>query len=388
MRQAVSSGIIMGATFGWLVVLFAGGPFERINAGLDRVFGGLPAWTQVEDMHRDASTQELSRGESPLESFRILKESWAEHPGAQRIVLMGNSQTQMTSLAPGERRPSGPEETYTDQMADYYQQTGWHKVFYRLSAGALSYQEMLWYAAYLASNAALKPEVLLVQLNYQNFANGEIRGGMLEMLSDASFRRAVQEVAHQNRPESPAFAEALYQYERGRRPAQTDAAPPGLTLGFWLETAFREKLDRIPAFGHRDGMRQSFVFMLIRGRTYLLRLNPAGRRSLSGWRIAASRAALEDLVALCERSGIQVILFQAPANPAVPLYGTSEDDRAYHEFCATVASRSGIVMLDFEHSVPAAEWGMELNVPDPLHLGRAGHRLLSQLMLSALEGER
>ena len=388
MRPVLSSSGIVVATFGWLAVLFATAPFARVNAALDRGFGGLPAWTQVEDMYRDPSTQELSRGEHPLESFRVLKESWAPHHGAERIVLMGNSQTQMTSLAPGECRPSGPEKTYTDQMADYYRETGCRKVFYRLSAGALSYHEMLWYGLYLASVPAIKPDVFLVQLNYQNFANGGIRGGMLEMLSDSSFRRSVEAVAVRDRPESPAFADALRQYDEKAPQAHSGDSTHVLVPGFRLETAFREKLDFIPGFAHRDGMKQSFVFMLVRGRTYLLHLNPTRRRSQVGARLAASRAALEDLVELSGRSGIRVILFQAPCNPAVPLYGTPQDERSYHEFCTSLAARFGIGMLDFEHATPAAEWGMELNAPDPLHLSRAGHRLLARLMLSALESRR
>src|SRR5439155_2819452 len=141
---------------------------------MDRAFGALPAWTQVESMYRDSATQEVSRGEHPLESFRTLKSFWSAHPGALRLMLMGNSQTQMVSLAAGESPPSGSEKTYTDQIADHYRQTGQARVFYRLSAGALSYPEMLWYAAYLTLQPEIKPDVFLVQLNYQNFANSGI----------------------------------------------------------------------------------------------------------------------------------------------------------------------------------------------------------------------
>jgi hypothetical protein len=301
---------------------------------------------------------------------------------------MGNSQTQMTSLAPGEGPPSGPEKTYTDQIADYYRQAGSHRVFYRLSAGALSYQEMLWYATWLARKPEIRPDVLLVQLNYQNFANSGIRAGMLEMLSDARFREDIEELARRGRPESPAFAEALRQYDEGQRAGPSDAAKPGPSPGDRLDSAFRAGLAHIPGFfDRRDALKESFVFMLVRGRTYILRINSAGRRSLGGPRLTASRAALEDLLELCGRSGIRVVLFQTPTNPAVPLYGTPDDDRGYHDFCASLATRPGVRMLDFEHSIPAALWGMTLNVPDPLHMGREAHRQLARLMLSALESE-
>jgi hypothetical protein len=385
MKRPLSAAVIVVGTFVWLAVLFAVRPFDHLYGALDRAFGALPAWTQVEKMYRDPATQEVSRGDHPLESFRILNESWAGHATDARVMLMGNSQAYMTSLAPGEPPPTGPEKTYTDEIADHYRQAGWPKLFYRLSAGALSYQEMLWYGTYLAAKPEIRPQVLMIQLNYQNFANSGIRGGMLEMLSDGPFRENVEQLARSGRPESAAFAEALHQYETWQQPDASDAAAPGPSPGDRLEIAFRDRLSSIPGFDRRDALKQSFALMLIRVRTYILRVNASSRRSLGGPRIIASRAALEDLVELCGRSNIHVILFQAPTNPAVPLYGNSSDDRDYHDFCTSLASRPNVRILDLEHSIPASLWGMSLNVPDPLHLGREAHRQLARLMLSALE---
>jgi hypothetical protein len=144
-------------------------------------------------------------------------------------------------------------------------------------------------------------------------------------------------------------------------------------------------LNRIPGFNGREAIKASFVLLMTRCRIYFLHLGSAKARSLSGSRVAASQAAIEDLAELCGRSGIRLILFEAPTNPAVPLYLTPEDDRKYHEFTRSVASRFGLKILDFEHSIPTGEWGMSLNVPDPLHLGRKGHRRLADLMCAALD---
>lgn len=383
--KPLSTAALLAATFGWLAALFAVQPFERANAVLDRAFRSLPAWSRVENLYYDPYTQEATRGDHPLESFLILKDSWAAHPQAERIVLMGNSQAQTASLAAGEARPSGPEKTYTDLMADCYRRANPQKLFYRLSAVGLSYQEMLWYAAYLASIPEIKPHVLVVQLNYQGFANSGIRAGLLELLSHATFRRAAEEFARANRPDSDAFADALRRYDEALRKAlEPGAVGPGTGRGDRLETSFRNALAGIPQFEQREDLKQSFTSTLFRCRSYILRLDSASRRSLAGPRIAASRAALEDLLDLCARSGIRVILFQAPTNPAVPLYKTTEDDRSYHAFVAGAASRFGAPILDFEHCIPARHWGQELNVPDPLHLGREGHRLLAKLMLAGL----
>jgi hypothetical protein len=385
MKRAVSSIAVLAATLVCLSGLFALQPFVHMADGLDRAFGALPAWTQVEDMFRDPTTQDVSRGDSPFDSFRTLSASWAAHSDAVRLMLMGNSQTLITSLAPGEAPPSGPEKTYPDHIADRYRQAGSQKLFYRLSAGAMSYQEMLWNAMYLSGRPDIKPHVLLVQLNYQNFVNGGIRGGLLALLADADFRHKVEGIVERNGADADAFAEALHTFDQSQTPSGPATSSAGQTLGFRMETWSRRQLDLIPGFDSRAEIKSSFVLLLTRCRIYFLHLGSARARSLTGGRIAASRMALEDLAEVCGRSGIRLILFEAPTNPAVPLYLTSEDDRQYHEFSRSLASRFGLKILDFEHSIPAGQWGMSLNVPDPLHLGREGHRRLADLMCAALD---
>ena len=392
MKRAVSSILVVTATLACLSGLFALDPFSRVSDRLDRLFGAMPAWTQVTNMFRDPATQEVSRGSAPMESFQRLAESWSAHPGVQRVMLMGNSQTYMTSLAAGEAPPSGPEKTYPDYIAEHYRQSGSQKLFYRLSAGAMSYQEMLWYALYLSGSQRqnIKPDLLLVQLNYQNFVNGGIRGGMLEMLTDPDFHQRVEAVVRRNAADGDAFAEALHAFDQSQSHSSSAAAggpapAANQTAGDQIETAFRGELDRVPGFRQRDDLKTSFALMLTRFRIYFLHLGAARARSLSGSRLAASHAAIEDLAEVCRQAGIRLILFEAPTNPAVPLYLTAEDDRQYHEFSRTVAARFGLKILDFEHSVPAGEWGMSLNIPDPLHLGREGHRRLASLICAALD---
>ena len=77
MKRLACTCTVLLTTFGWLAVLFAIQPFDLINNGMDRAFGALPAWTQVEDMYSDPATQEVSRGDHPLESFRTLATAWA-----------------------------------------------------------------------------------------------------------------------------------------------------------------------------------------------------------------------------------------------------------------------------------------------------------------------
>ncbi len=384
MTRPGSATIVLAGTLLWLTALFALRPFEIANHVLDRVFGANPDWAHVENTFRDPLTQEVSRGGSPLRSFQILGEAWGPRRGAIRIMLMGNSQMLMANLAAGEAPPTGPEKTYTDQITDHYRQEP-HTLVYRLAAGALSYEEMLWYAAYLAGRPEIKPDVLVVQLNYQSFASGGIRGGMLELLSDPAFRGRAEAIARARRPDSASFAKALSDYDEWQsHQGAPRAAAQGPSWGYRLETSVRGELDRIPGFRRRNAMKASFEGMLLRSRFYFLRLGSSHKRSLQGSRVDASRAALEDLADLCGRSAIRIILFQAPTNPTVPLYATPGDDRSYHDFATALASRHGLTLLDFEHCIPAEHWGMALNDPDPLHLGREGHRRLAALMIAAL----
>ena len=382
MKPAVSSIAVVAATLVFLSGLFALQPFARLSDGLDRAFGA-PAWTQVANMYRDPLTQEVSHGGAVLESFRTLSASWATHSDAVRVMLMGNSQTVNTSLSPGEPPPTGPEKTYPDYVADHY--AGSRTLFYRLSMGGMSYQEMLWYALYLGGRPDIKPNLLLVQLNYQNFVNGGIRGGLQALLSDGAFHRAVEAVVQSGRPYADEFAEALHAFDQARVRSGPASASSGKTPGYRMETAFRRQLDRIPGFDSRAAIKDNFVTLLVRLRVYFLGLGSGRARSLSGPRIVASRAALEDLAARCHSLGIRLILFEAPTNPAAPLYLTHEDDRQYHEYTQSLASRFGLQIFDFEHSIPGGEWGRSLNLPDPLHLGREGHRRFASLMVAALE---
>jgi hypothetical protein len=211
MKRAVSAAGVLITTLAWFLILVSVHPFDRVSALLDSAFDAPPAWTNVELLARDPETQELSRGEHPLESFAILSKYWAAHPVARRILFIGNSQMQSVTLAPGEAPYSEPAKTYVDLVADLCRQDGRFLV-YRLSAGGLSYEEALWYVYYLFSVPELKPDVIMLQINYQFFAQGGIREGMLELLKDDRFRQRIEQVATAGQPYSESFAQSLTVY--------------------------------------------------------------------------------------------------------------------------------------------------------------------------------
>ena len=98
---------------------------------------------------------------------------------------------------------------------------------------------------------------------------------------------------------------------KGRRPATTLRRRPGISL----KPPFESELGRVPGFDRRAKFKEDFVYMLYRCRSYILRLQPATRRSLSGPRIEASRAALEDTVRAGRSLGYPHDALRGPHQP-------------------------------------------------------------------------
>jgi hypothetical protein len=383
-----SLAAVLGITSALLVGGFVARPFEKGSRALDYAFGAPPAWTQVTSLVRDPERQELSTGEHPLKSFAILAKHWQSAPDAQKVLVIGNSQTMSVSLAPGEPPATGEEPTWVDRVTDHFLEAAPKKALvYRLSAPAMSYPEALWYVEYLALHPDLHPDALVLQINYQTFWNGGVRSGMLGMLDDPAFREAIERESRADKPYSETFASALK--ERPKRAAgakaPTDSAPVEAGFGAGAEALARRKLDGIPGFKARHQQKEDLAEMLYRARVYLLRLKPTTARSISGTRVVQAVACLDRILDFCAEQKIASVLFLAPVNPAVKLYGTQDDETRFYARVHEIEARSHVTMLPFEHSIPATMWGRQYDGPDPLHLGRQGHHAMADQMIPAIE---
>jgi hypothetical protein len=171
-KPAFQSLWIVGATLVGVAALLASRPFEAAQYALDRCFASGPPWTQVTRLLTDPATQEVTHGENPSQSLLTLGDYWSKSAAGSRIVFIGNSQMFAVSLAPGEPAPNDFEKTYPDLVAETLNSSADAYHCYRLAAPGMSYTEALWYANYLAASGKVRPNSIVLQLNYQSFWNG------------------------------------------------------------------------------------------------------------------------------------------------------------------------------------------------------------------------
>lgn len=385
-RLAAIAPVGLVCLFLWAALVI--NPFGTLSNALDKTRGRDDQ--PIARTHIDARTQETTNGERPLASLRKLEEYWGDGSRAGRYILTGNSQTFTVLLAPQEPRVAGEDSTYPDLLFSGAQAKGADIRGYRLSAPNLSYVEVLWYLHYLQSRPVLKPDVWLVQLNFESFRKTGVRDGLLELLEDRAFAAAVRKEAESSRVYAAVFRQALDRHaslqgpREGGQPARVTstgvAAAPGAANRF--ETRVREMLDLSAAFRSRAQVKQDFLNVLYLARVHLLGITPATKRSIGGATLELAVDSLERLGELCRQSGIRLVYFNAPQNPRAPLYRTPEDRARYQQIVQEL-SRQDAFHHDFEGSIPGDMWGMFVDGPDPIHFGREAHRRMAQLMLDS-----
>jgi lysophospholipase L1-like esterase len=387
MKTVLPVIVVLALSLSLLAGLFAARPFAKGSAVLDHLFGAPPEWTQVSSLAIDPETQELSQGEKPLKSFRILARAWGREPDSGHVLIIGNSQTLAMSLSPGEAKPTSPEYTWPDLVAQDLRAGLYPQALcYRLAAPGMSYAEALWYVEYLDLHREIRPDVLVLQLNYQSFWNGGVRPGMLELLHEPDFRAAIRKESRSQLPYAETFAQALRDFASSPEQAGEDSKAKsgvrlaGMALAPGFEKDARASLDRIPAFQARHEQKGDLIELLYRARIYLLRLKPTTARTIDGTRFQQARACLLRILSFCQDRNIQPVFFSAPVNPLVYLYRTSADRERFDDCLREMETQSGTRILRLEDAIPARLWGRQFDGPDPLHMGRQGHARFAELM--------
>jgi hypothetical protein len=181
------------------------------------------------------------------------------------------------------------------------------------------------------------------------------------------------------------FQNALEQFDARKAHAASAAKPSGdRGFGPALEDAVRARLEKISVYRRRPLGKQAFEQMLYRGRLYFLRIKPSNARSISGPRLDRSHAALDAIADACRQARVRLVLFTAPLNPRVSLYGSDEDKERFETFVSGLAEKYDLRLFDLEHRVAAELWGRQFNSPDPLHMGRKAHELMADEIVAAV----
>jgi hypothetical protein len=393
MRSQIAPAIVAPAlAIAGVWGLLALDPMKGVRDRLSNIGIGRADAT-VNNLYVDPLTQEPTNGDHALQSLRRLEPAWCDAAERTRFVLMGNSQTLAIILAPSERPVPRLEKTYPDLLLDMLHDSGASVRGYRLSAPNISYAEALWYLEYLLSHRCVKPTDLILQLNFETFRKTGIRNGMLELLDDPAFAAAAESDAASPTPYGGAMQQAIDRYRtrlastKGTDPKGAEASATGVThsrgLGGVFETRVRALLDRSAAFRSRTTVKGELVGSLYFARIRLLNITTSSKRSIGAATMALSVSAIERIGQLCRANGIRLTLFNAPQNPLVPLYQTDQDREEYHGVIADLERRHAWRSFDFEDAVPKEMWGMWIDGPDPIHLGRAGHTRFAELLFGA-----
>jgi hypothetical protein len=400
MRRALSAIGVLASTLIMLALFAHLNPFALVCDAMDKMFGAPPKWTQVTNYYLDPKTQEITHGDDPMPGLGILKQYWHERGGTGRTIFMGNSQMHSITLASGEQPTNTPDKTYVDLVMDQIRSGNPNELLYRLSYSGMSYPEVLYQLNYMLGDPDLRPQTVVLQMNYQAFWAGGIRDSMLPMLSHPSLRAEMEALAASDRPDAPTYVSALQRYDQLAAKNKSAAQPTAnngdvglatifsksdFTPGYAIETRTRGWIDDVWSRDRRGDLKESFENVLYRGRLYLLRVKPSTARSISGYRLMASSAALDSVAAMCKANNIKLILFYAPVNPTVSLYRTPENRKSFREIVEHVSTKYGVPLFDFENSISAEHWGRMLSGPDPLHMGRTAQQQMAKQVVEAIK---
>lgn len=147
-----------------------------------------------------------------------------------------------------------------------------------------------------------------------------------------------------------------------------------------METDARTALNRLSLFTLEGKFKGELLDALYLARVRWLGITPTTKRSIGGATLAMNLASLQRIGELCKQSGIRLVFFNAPQNPLAPLYRTPADREQYIEVISELSDRYGQGYFNFETSIPKEMWGVWIDGSDPIHFGRAAHRLLAELM--------
>ena len=273
-----------------------------------------------------------------------------------------------------------------DQANRMAERDGLAVAFYLQSQGNSNFHDHL--GMYLRfRQQGVTPAYLIVALTYDDLREGGMRPAVVRAIPDLDVdvstlspeaREAFAVIERQVETLARAQADADAPVER----TATEGTPQAL-----LEDRLVRGLERVwPAYGARTALTSWAELQL---RVSLRRMINAAKRTIRASpgtppvpkaMETKNKKALDALVELAQRDGVEVILYRQPHVQGIePFY---HDRAAYDAFFAWVTQRyaaRGVHVFDFEKVVPAHLYGMSnWGLVDVFHFSAEGHRLLAE----------
>ena len=194
-------------------------------------------------------------------------------------------------------------------------------------------------------------------------------------------------IPHTETPYGATFEQAIrrfHELESKTNSARQQASLVGTqSFGQQAESSLRASLEQLGIGTEKHEAKGEFLNLLYLLRVYLLKITPSTPRPLGGAAYEGSLSALNAIAQQCQAAHIELRLFLAPQNPGARLWRTEADRERYRGAAQRLAKDYGLRMVDLEKSIPAEQWGVWIDGPDPIHFGLKGHETMAAAMLAS-----
>ena len=368
-------GGLLTATVVALIVL---GRYDGCATATEAFTGG-GATIRMQPIRMSRVECDVDLGESLLRSLASVELP----PNRRQVLFIGNSQQYTASLPRGAR----PEVDREGEMASSLVARSLARTFsdglqvYTAAAPNQNFVESLWQGIYWFEVSRAKPSLLVLQASFDTFRKTGIRPGFTSLLDDDSFRASMSAFRQTNpaRAWSSDFDEGFKTHSTLAAASETETDKSST-----VESRLRGLLEGVPLFAAREKRRSSFLTALYLARVHLLRISPTTKRHITGQPLEQNLQALLDLVAIARQHDCEVLVYNAPTNPAVSMFYEDEYDR-YLKRLAEEVTGAGAHFVDLRNVVESPNWGYWIDGPDPIHFDERGHEQLAENLTPEIE---
>jgi hypothetical protein len=295
----------------------------------------------------------------------------------QQVLFIGNSQQYTISLPKGvppdpSRKVPAAAELFGRALDA--RQPGAFAV-YDVPAPSQNFVEALWQGVWWYHVEAKHPSALVLESSFDAFRMIGVRPGFQTLLHEPAFASALDDLLG----DSPGSWAGVMEVAKHDFEARVAELAKNAQTSFGVEAFLRRMLEHVPLYHERDTLRTELLEALYYARVRMLNVSPTSQRHINGPPLTANFEALERLIAIARADGAEVLIYNAPENPAVQLY-FSEEYADYLTRLQRLVKEHGARFIDLANAIPAEQWGYWVDRPDPVHVDEQGHVTLARLL--------